>query len=61
MTRLNRGEAFHQLRRVIAETNGKKFRGSHHAELTLWNECARLIANCVIHYNAQILSELKEF
>jgi TnpA family transposase len=58
---LNRGEAFHQLRRVIAETNGKKFRGSHHAELTLWNECARLIANCVIHYNAQILSELKEF
>lgn len=44
---LNRGEAFHQLRRVIAETNGKKFRGSHHAELTLWNECARLIANCV--------------
>jgi TnpA family transposase len=57
---LNRGEAFHQLRRVIAETNGNKFRGSHHAELTLWNECARLIANCVIHYNAQILSELKE-
>lgn len=57
---LNRGEAFHQLRRVIAETNGKKFRGSHHAELTLWNECARLISNCVIHYNAQILSELKE-
>ncbi|WP_221897562.1 Tn3 family transposase [Bathymodiolus japonicus methanotrophic gill symbiont] len=41
ITRLNRGEAFHQLRRVIAETNGKKFRGSHHAELTLWNECAR--------------------
>jgi hypothetical protein len=58
---LNRGEAFHQLRRVFAETNGKKFRGSHHAELTLWNECARLIANFVIHYNAQILSELKEF
>ena len=58
---LNRGEAYHQLRRVIAETNGKKFRGSHHAELTLWNECARLIANCVIHYNAQILSELKDF
>lgn len=57
---LNRGEAFHQLRRVIAETNGKKFRGSHHAELTLWNECARLIANCVIHYNAQVLSGIKE-
>lgn len=58
---LNRGEAFHQLRRVIAETNGKKFRGSHQAELNLWNECARLIANCVIHYNAQILSKLKEY
>jgi TnpA family transposase len=57
---LNRGEAFHQLRRVIAETNGKKFRGSHHAELTLWNEYARLIANYVIHYNAQVLSGIKE-
>ena len=59
-TVLNRGEAFHSLRRVIAETNGKKFRGSHPAELNLWNECARLIANCVIHYNAQILSRIKD-
>lgn len=58
-TVLNRGEAFHSLRRVIAETNGKKFRGTHPAELNLWNECARLIANCVIHYNAQILSRIK--
>ena len=57
---LNRGESYHFLRRVIAEINGKKFRGSHHAELSLWNECARLIANCVIYYNAKILSGIKK-
>ncbi len=58
---LNRGEAFHQLRRVIAEINGKQFRGSHEAEIELWNECARLIANCIIYYDALILSRLKEY
>ena len=27
-------------------------------EQQLWNECSRLIANCIIYYNAAILSNL---
>ena len=27
-------------------------------EQQLWNECSRLIANCIIYYNATILSNL---
>jgi hypothetical protein len=26
----------------------------------LWSECSRLLANCIIYYNACILSELLE-
>jgi Tn3 transposase DDE domain len=29
-------------------------------ELDLWSECSRLIANCIIFYNASILSRLLE-
>lgn len=55
---LNRGEAYHQLRRAIANVHGKKFRGSSERELELWNECARLMTNCVIYYNARFLDAL---
>ena len=55
---LNRGEAYHQLRRAIANVNGQKFRGASPQELEIWNESARLLANCIIYYNARILSEL---
>jgi len=55
---LNRGEAYHQLRRKIASVNGDKFRGGNDFQIENWNECARLIANCVIYFNASILSSL---
>jgi len=55
---LNRGEAYHQLRRAIANVHGRKFRGSSDRELELWNECARLMANCIIYYNANLLDTL---
>ena len=29
-------------------------------EQQIWSECSRLLANCVIYYNASILSELLE-
>ena len=29
-------------------------------EQQLWSECSRLLANCIIYYNACILSELLE-
>lgn len=55
---LNRGEAYHQLRRAISNVNGDQFRGSSDEEIQLWNECARLLANAIIYFNSSILSRL---
>jgi len=55
---LNRIEAYHQLRRAIAKVHGGKFRGASTIEMKIWNQCARLISNCIILYNAIILSGL---
>lgn len=57
-TALNRGEGYHQLTGKIAGVNGGKFRGTTEAELLVWNECSRFIANCIIYYNALILSKI---
>ena len=57
---LNRGEAYHKLRRAIANVHGQKFRGRNGREIELWNECARLMANCMIYYNAKLLNALLE-
>jgi TnpA family transposase len=54
---LNRGEAYHQLRRAIAYAHGGRFRLRSQHEQEVWNECARLIGNAVVYYNALILSE----
>jgi TnpA family transposase len=55
---LNRGEAWHALRRTIALVNGNKFRGKNESEIELWNECARLIANAIVYFNSMVLSHL---
>lgn len=56
----NRLESYHQLRAVIATTYGKKqLIGRNDRELEITNQCARLIANAIIHYNSAILSRLK--
>ena len=55
---LNRGEAYHQLRRAISNVNGDQFRGSSDEEIQLWNECARLVTNAIIYFNSSILSQL---
>lgn len=57
---LNRGEAYHKLRRAIANVHGQKFRGNNTQEIEMWNECARLMANCMIYYNAKLLNSLLE-
>jgi TnpA family transposase len=57
---LNRGEAYHRLRRAIAYVNGGKFRVKTEAEQQLWNECSRLIANAIIYYNTTLLSRVYE-
>ena len=55
---LNRGEAYHQLRRAISNVNGDQFRGSSDEEIQLWNECARLVTNAIIYLKSSILSQL---
>ena len=55
---LNRGESYHQLRSAIAKVSYRKLAGKTEKELTINNECARLLANCIIFYNASILSKL---
>ena len=57
---LNRGENYHQLRRAISYANEGKLRFKNEHEQQIWNECARLIANCIIYYNATLLSTLKQ-
>lgn len=57
---LNRGEAYHQLRRAISQVNGNRFRGNSDEEIELWNECARLLANAIIYFNSKVLSNLLE-
>lgn len=55
---LNRGEAYHRMRRAIAYAHGGRFRVRSQHEQELWNECTRLIANAVVYYNSAILSEV---
>jgi TnpA family transposase len=55
---LNRIESYHLLRKNIGETNGSTFRGASDVEVAIWNECARLVANVIMYYNASLLSKL---
>jgi TnpA family transposase len=55
---VNRGESYHQLRRTISYANYGKLRFGTEYEQHLWSECSRLIANCIVYYNATLLSHL---
>jgi hypothetical protein len=57
---LNRGEAYHRLRRAVAYVNGGKFRVKTEDEQQIWNECSRLITNAMIYYNTALLSRVYE-
>jgi len=57
---LNRGEAYHQLRKAISHEHSGKLRVDTEAEQNIWNECSRLIANAIIFYNTFLLSKLLE-
>lgn len=57
---LNRGENYHQLIKAIRYANGGKFRVKTELEQQIWSECARLVANSIIYYNAFFLSQLME-
>ena len=55
---LNRGESYHKLRRAISHANFGKLRFKTEQEQNIWGECSRLLANCIIYYNASILSNM---
>lgn len=57
---LNRGEAYHRMRRAISYVNSGKFRVKTEAEQQVWNECSRLIANAIIYCNTLLLSWVYE-
>lgn len=45
---LNRGENYHQLRRAISYANFGKLRFKTEQEQQIWNECSRMITNCLL-------------
>lgn len=55
---LNRGESYHKLRRAVAYAFSGRLRVKTDLEQQIWSECSRLLSNCVIYYNACILSAL---
>jgi TnpA family transposase len=55
---LNRGEAYHRLKRAVFHAHQGNFRVKTELEQNIWNECARFITNCIIYYQAYILSAL---
>ena len=57
---LNRGEAYHRLRKAVAYVNAGKFRVKTEAEQQIWNECSRLITNAILYYNTALLSKVYE-
>ncbi len=57
---LNRGESYHKLRRAVSYAYSGRLRVRTELEQQVWADCSRLLANCVIYYNACILSELLE-
>jgi TnpA family transposase len=57
---LNRGESYHQLRRAVSYANFGKLRFKSEHDQQIWNECSRLITNCIIFYNISLLSKLLE-
>jgi TnpA family transposase len=56
---LNRGEGYHKLHKAVSFANFGKLRFKTEGEQQIWNECGRLIANCIIFYNAMILSNVQ--
>lgn len=58
---LNRGESYHKLHRAISYANFGKLRFKTQNEQDIWEECGRLIVNCIIYYNTCILSSFMEF
>jgi len=53
---LNQGESYPKLHKAVSYANFGKVRFKTEGEQQIWNDCGRLMANCIIFYNALILS-----
>jgi TnpA family transposase len=58
---LNRGESYHKLRKAVSYANFGKLRFKTEQEQHIWGACSRLISNCIIFYNASILSKFLDY
>jgi hypothetical protein len=58
---VNRSESYHKLHRAVSYANFGKLRFKTEGEQQIWNECGRLIVNCIIFYNATILSNVMRY
>lgn len=58
---LNRGESYHKLRRAVSYANFGRLRFKNEQDQQIWEECSRLITNCIIYYNASILSRMLDY
>ena len=59
-TALNRGEAYHRLRKNVAYANEGKIQSPYPVEQHIWSECARLICNAIIYYDTFLLSKMQQ-
>lgn len=55
---LNRGESYHQLCKVVSCANFWKLCFKTEQDQQIWRECSCRITNCIIYYNASILSNM---
>jgi TnpA family transposase len=55
---LNRGESYHKLRKAVSYANFGRLRFKNENDQHIWGECSRLLANCIIYYNASVLSNM---
>jgi TnpA family transposase len=58
---LNRGEQLQGLKRALVALGGNQFRGKSPEEMMRWNQCADLLVNCIVYYNAWIMSSFKTY
>ena len=51
---------YHKLKKAVSYAYSGKFRVKTELEQQIWDECSRLVSNCIIFYNISILSEMHE-
>jgi hypothetical protein len=48
------------LRRAVSYANFGQLRFKTEHEQQIWSECARLVTNCILYFNARLLSQVRQ-